>query len=127
MDSGMRIKIRHLTEFHYARPVAGGRMKIRMTPRSGNGQELLRRELRLEGCSVTSSFLDVFGNPVELVEVESGRSSVVLEANSEVETLDLAGLCPIGPHHFPRSGVPGDDSDDRARRGNWPDRGQVRR
>ena len=101
MDSGMRIKIRHLTEFHYARPVAGGRMKIRMTPRTGNGQELLRRELRLEGCSVTSSFRDVFGNPVELVEVESGRSNIVLEAHTEVETLDLAGICPIGPRHPP--------------------------
>lgn len=97
----MRIKIRHLTEFHYARPVAGGRMKIRMTPRTGNGQELLGRELRLEGCSVSSSFRDVFGNPVELVEVESGPSRIVLEAQSEVETIDLAGICPSGPHHSP--------------------------
>lgn len=76
-------------------------MKIRMTPRTGNGQQLLGRELRLEGCSVTSSFRDVFGNPVELVEVEGGRSSIVLEARTEVETLDLAGICPSGPHRSP--------------------------
>ena len=78
-------------------------MKLRMTPWSGNGQELRRRELRLEGCSVSSSFRDVFGNPVELVEVECGRSSIVLEAQSEVETLDMAGVCPGGQHHSPAS------------------------
>ena len=95
----MHIQIRHLTEFRYALPVGGGRMKIRMTPWTGNGQELLRREMRLEGCSVTSSFRDVFGNPVELVEVECGRNSITLEARSEVETQDLAGICPNGPNH----------------------------
>ena len=99
----MRIQIRHLTEFRYAQPVAGGRMKVRITPWTGKGQELRRRELGLEGCSVTSSFRDVFGNPVELIEVECGRNSITLEAHAEVETRDLAGICPSGPHHSPAS------------------------
>ena len=101
MGSGMLLHIRHLTEFHYARPIAGGKMKIRMTPSPDCGQDVQMRELKLSGCTLCSSFRDIFGNQVELVEVEGERQDISFEMCADVETRDLAGICGTDPQQSP--------------------------
>ncbi len=97
----MLLNIRHLTEFRYASPVAGGRMKLRMTPWAGAGQVVKRREISLDGCSLLASFRDHFGNSVELVEVEAGRQKLAVQMQATVETSDDLGLGFADPQEDP--------------------------
>ncbi len=99
----MQLHIRHLTEFHYAYPLTGGTMKIKMTPWCGRGQELRQRELKLTGCMQSSSFRDFFGNSVELVVVDEGQDSIRVEMSADVVTLDRAGIWGNEPNDTPAS------------------------
>ncbi len=93
----MKLVVRHVTTFRYARPVAGGRMEVRLTPWSGPGQRLIDRQLDLAGSSVFNLVRDRFGNSVDMLQIEDGQQELRLVLRAEVETSGRnAAICPSG-------------------------------
>ncbi len=93
----MKLLVRHVTTFRYARPVAGGRMEVRLTPWSGPGQQLIDRQLNLAGSRVVDLVRDRFGNSVDMLEIRDGQRELRVELRAEVETSGQAGtICPVG-------------------------------
>ena len=73
-----RLEIEHLSVFHYAEPVRGSVMLLRLQPREDQGQRLLEFDLDIEPLAEPGGTLDAFGNVCHLVNVhrEHDRSSV---------------------------------------------------
>jgi len=92
----MRLKISHSTEYHYDEPVQYSLQRLRLTPLSQPGQTVLSWSTSVEGATTEVSYLDHFGNQVDLVSTNDEQSLVRILAQGEVETEDLNGV--FGPH-----------------------------
>lgn len=92
----MRLWIRHVTRYRYKGPLNYGVKQIRLSPRTGSGQIVVRWETSIEGGKKELHFEDYQGNYVELVSHEPGRTDATVIAEGEVETSDTSGV--VGPH-----------------------------
>ncbi|WP_373087638.1 transglutaminase domain-containing protein [Sneathiella sp.] len=92
----MRLKISHLTKYHYDEPVHYALQQIRQTPKSGVGQDVLDWETRVEGGNTEVEFHDQFGNEVLLVSLEPGRTDISIYCEGNIDTIDTHGM--IGPN-----------------------------
>jgi transglutaminase-like putative cysteine protease len=92
----MRLKISHVTEYHYDEPSQFSLQRLRLTPPSAFGQNVLNWSLHVEGAKPEVEYDDQFGNHVNLVSLQGEQQVTRIVAEGEVETEDRHGV--TGPH-----------------------------
>lgn len=92
----MRFTIAHTTSYSYKNELDYALQKLRMTPRSVNGQKIIRWNTDITNGKGELEYLDHLGNHTELVSSRTGASDLSIKIEGEVETKDNAGI--IGPH-----------------------------
>ena len=97
----MRLSIRHITHYHFDRPVAHGLQRLRLTPKSTHGQQVHSWSMALTMARAEVEYEDHHHNRTTLVSLEPGASELVVECTGVVGTSDNAGV--IGHHsgHMP--------------------------
>jgi transglutaminase-like putative cysteine protease len=97
----MRLAIRHTTRYRFAQPVAHALQRLRLTPKTTQGQTILDWTMDYAGAATELEYEDQHHNHVTLVAVEPGVEEVTISCHGTVETRDNAGV--IGRHagHLP--------------------------
>ncbi len=88
----MRLRISHRTAYRYESAPAFAAQLLRLTPRTGPGQKLLR--WRVDGGGDPRPWTDAFGNACHLATFEAPANPIVITAGGEVVTADAAGVTP---------------------------------
>jgi len=97
----MRLLIRHETRYRYDSPVTRTLQTLRLTPRSHDGQEVLRwRVVPPAGTSLAAGE-DGFGNIVEMLSLERPHDALSLLVEGEVVTRDTDGVVTGTEERFP--------------------------
>jgi len=88
----MRLAISHTTNYTFESPVVSALQQLRLTPRSGEGQNVLEWQTTVEGGASQLAYVDEHDNRVELVGVDVGARHVAVHAEGLVETTDTGGV-----------------------------------
>jgi transglutaminase-like putative cysteine protease len=91
----MFLRLIHRTTFVYAGQARDSFNEVRLHPVNDHLQTCLRYELRLEPKVPTRSYTDFYGNLVEYFDITTTHNRLVVEAESEVETVAEAVRAPI--------------------------------
>ncbi|MGF6226059.1 transglutaminase-like putative cysteine protease [Inquilinus ginsengisoli] len=98
----MRLLIRHETRYRYDAPVTRTLQTLRLTPRSHDGQEVLRwRVVPPAGASLAAGGEDGFGNIVAMLSLERPHDALTLLVEGEVVTRDTGGVVTGAEERFP--------------------------
>lgn len=92
----MRLRITHVTAYDYDQPVHYGLQRLRLTPKSGNGQAVIDWRSDIEGGERQLEFDDHFGNHTQLIKADAGARRIEIVSRGTVEVADQAGV--VGPH-----------------------------
>jgi transglutaminase-like putative cysteine protease len=92
----LRLSIRHTTHYRFDQPVAHGLQRLRLTPKSTQGQAVLEWNMALTGAQFQAEYDDQHHNRTTLVSVDQGVTEVTIACTGLVETSDSAGI--IGHH-----------------------------
>lgn len=95
----MRLAIDHLTRYHFDGPVTHGLQRLRLTPPSAHGQQVIEWALTLDGGRVEAEHRDQHGNHVTLVSLDPGTDTLAIRSAGRVEVEDRHGI--IGRHAAP--------------------------
>ncbi len=97
----MQIAIRHTTRYRFEEPVAYGLQRLRLMPKTTQGQQVIDWQVEYDGAREELSYDDQHFNHVTLVSVEEGAREVTITCHGTVATQDSAGV--IGQHsgHLP--------------------------
>lgn len=97
----MRLLIRHTTLYRFAVPAAHGLQRLRLTPKSTQGQHIVEWAMTYRGAREELTYDDQNFNHVTLISVEAGAHEVEITCAGTVDTEDNAGV--IGHHsgHLP--------------------------
>lgn len=97
----MLLAIEHSTSYSFAEPVAHGLQRLRLTPKSTQGQRVLDWTMTTDGAVRQVEYDDHNHNRVTLLAVPPGSRNVTITCRGTVETSDHAGV--IGHHagHMP--------------------------
>jgi transglutaminase-like putative cysteine protease len=97
----MRLRIEHTTRYEFSRPVTHGLQRLRLTPKSTQGQKVLEWNMRLDGARLEVEYDDHNHNRSTLISVEPGTSLVEVHCTGLVATANNHGI--IGQHagHMP--------------------------
>ncbi len=82
----MLLEIRHVTQYHYERPVRESIMELWMQPQKTARQRLVSFELEIEPAAQVFSYADSFGNAVYHFDVPHPHDKLTIVARSAVET-----------------------------------------
>ena len=82
----MRVKIRHCTEYSYEMPVRYSIQELRLTPSDMAGQKI--NQWKISTPIKASTHHDTFGNLCSVFVQEASYSSMMIEAEGEVQTQD---------------------------------------
>ncbi len=82
----MLLEIRHVTQYHYERPVRESLMELWMQPQKTARQRLVSFELDIEPAAQLFSYADSFGNAVYHFDVPQPHDKLTIIARSAVET-----------------------------------------
>ncbi len=78
--------VRHVTTYTYATPVTFARCNLRLTPRSGPGQEVLRADVAIEPQPVSrSERICFFGNHLTTITIEKPHRKLVFTATARID------------------------------------------
>jgi transglutaminase-like putative cysteine protease len=97
----MRLAIRHTTKYTFAAPVAHALQRLRLTPKTTQGQSILDWSMEYENAREELEYEDQHHNTVTLISVYEGSREVTVTCRGTVQTQDAAGI--IGRHagHLP--------------------------
>jgi transglutaminase-like putative cysteine protease len=90
------IAVRHATRYTFAGPVKHGLQRLRLRPKSTQGQAVLDWTMELEHSCCEAEYEDHNHNHVTLVSIDPGATAVSVTCTGHVETSDSAGV--IGHH-----------------------------
>ena len=82
----MLLEVRHVTQYHYDRPVRESVMEVWMQPQKAARQRLVSFELDLDPAAQLFSYPDTFGNAVYHFDVPQPHDRLNIVARSAVET-----------------------------------------
>ena len=82
----MLLEIRHVTQYHYERPVRESLMERWMQPQKGARQRLVSFDLDIDPAAQVFSYADSFGNAVYHFDVPQPHDKLTIIARSAVET-----------------------------------------
>jgi transglutaminase-like putative cysteine protease len=88
----MLISIRHVTRYTYPEPAAYSVQSLRLRPPSFRGQRVLSWSLKTSAPGQPLSFIDGFGNAVDLIAINGPHQELLIEAAGEVETENCNGV-----------------------------------
>jgi transglutaminase-like putative cysteine protease len=91
----MFLRLVHRTTFVYAGQARDSFNEVRLHPVNDTVQTCHKYELRLEPKVSTRSYTDFYGNLVEYFDITTTHNRLVVEAESEVETVADATRAPI--------------------------------
>lgn len=97
----MRLSIRHTTRYSFAEPAVHALQRLRLMPKSTQGQTILSWDMEYDNARLELTYEDEHCNAVTLVSVEEGAREVVVSCCGTVDTQDHSGV--IGHHsgHLP--------------------------
>lgn len=97
----MRLAIRHTTHYRFANPIVHAIQRLRLTPKSTQGQEIVAWDMHFENAEKQFEYEDQHRNPTTLIAMTPGAQEVVVTCSGTVDTHDHAGV--IGRHagHLP--------------------------
>jgi transglutaminase-like putative cysteine protease len=97
----MRLSIRHTTLYRFAEPIAHGLQRLRLTPKSTQGQTIVDWAMTYRGGREELAYDDQNFNHATLISVHAGATELEIACNGIVDTEDNAGV--IGRHsgHLP--------------------------
>lgn len=97
----MRLSIRHTTHYRFARPVVHAIQRLRLTPKSTQGQEVVAWDMAFENADKQFAYEDQHRNLTTLIAMTPGTQEVTVTCSGMVDTHDFAGV--IGRHsgHLP--------------------------
>ncbi|WP_371224629.1 transglutaminase family protein [Roseovarius sp. 2305UL8-3] len=88
----MRLTITHTTSYAYDTPVSYALQKVRLRPLSGPLQDIANWDLEITGGKIETSYVDHYGNHVDLVSADIRTHQMTITATGTVETRDTAGV-----------------------------------
>jgi transglutaminase-like putative cysteine protease len=88
----MYYRVQHLTRFVYSEPISESQMQVYMQPRTERLQRCLRFKLSTNPPARPLSYTDHLGNCVHYFDVPGQHQSLVINAESLIETLKPAEL-----------------------------------
>ncbi|SEQ26358.1 transglutaminase family protein [Thalassovita taeanensis] len=92
----MRLKITHTTTYSYDSPDAYALQQLRLIPRSGHGQQVLKWTSTITGGTRQLGYDDQFDNHVELILIDPDAMKVEIISEGVVEIENRNGV--IGQH-----------------------------
>lgn len=97
----MRLAIRHTTRYRFAHPVVHAIQRLRLTPKSTQGQEIIAWDMQFDNAEKQLDYEDQHRNLTTLISMHSGAEEVTVTCSGIVDTDDFAGI--IGRHagHLP--------------------------
>ncbi|MCX2696773.1 MULTISPECIES: transglutaminase family protein [Ochrobactrum] len=91
----MLLNIQHVSHYRYENPVPYAVQRLRLRPPTLPGQVVKHWELKIEGGEPEVSYIDGFGNKVDLVQHHRNISEIIITASGSVEVEDRVGV--LGP------------------------------
>jgi len=88
----MRISIRHETRYDYAEEAAGVFMRLRLWPRTTNGQTVESWRVLVNDTHVPQLTVDGYGDGETVWRAPGRVDSAVIVAEGDVSTIDCAGV-----------------------------------
>jgi transglutaminase-like putative cysteine protease len=88
----MHQTIKHTTGYAYSAPVDYALQKVRLTPLSSSIQTITGWTLDITGGKIETSYLDHYGNHVDLVSITPGAQSLNICASGTSIPLDSNGI-----------------------------------
>lgn len=82
----MLFEIRHTTEYRYAEPAIEAYLEARLTPPNTATQRVIEHSIEIEPELPTSTYTDVFGNPVSFFSQTLRHRRLVVRNLARVET-----------------------------------------
>lgn len=97
----MRLAIRHTTHYRFASPVIHAIQRLRLTPKTTQGQEIVSWEMVFDNAEKQFAYEDQHHNLTTLIAMTPGAREVTVTCAGTVDTHDFAGV--IGHHagHLP--------------------------
>lgn len=92
----MQLRISHTTEYTYDQPIAFGLQRLRMTPKSRDGQLVKDWSISLSVGQTEAEFDDQHNNRVTLVGFPAGAEQISIICAGTVEVEDRNGV--VGQH-----------------------------
>ena len=92
----MRLAIRHTTRYQFSQPATRGLQRLRLRPKTTNGQTVIDWRMDYSGAKLEAEYDDQHCNHTMLVSVLPGTDSVTIACEGLVETSDTSGI--IGHH-----------------------------
>ena len=88
----MDLSISHTTEYAYSSPVDYALQKVRLYPLSSPMQEVTKWSVDVTGGKIEDSYVDHYGNHVDLVSITPGETTLSIHAGGQVKTLSNTGV-----------------------------------
>ena len=99
----MRLRISHHTTYRYAQPATGVIQSLRLTPRSHDGQYVVRWRIDVSADCRLDQHEDAFGNITHVFSADGPLAELGVLVEGEVETQDTHGLVLGAIERFPPS------------------------
>lgn len=99
----MRIHILHATTYRYATPAKYVIQKLRLTPRSHDGQHVRRWRIEVDHDCKLSERWDAFGNIVHTFTLMGSVDGLRITVDGDVETEDTSGVVSGAVERLPLS------------------------
>jgi transglutaminase-like putative cysteine protease len=100
-DIPMRLKIRHETQYTYAKPVSSAVQILRLTPRSHDSQFVRRWRIEIDADCRMDRGEDAFGNITHTFTVDGPAGQIRIVADGEIDTGEAAGILRGTVERFP--------------------------
>ncbi|MFC7053041.1 transglutaminase domain-containing protein [Hansschlegelia quercus] len=97
----MRLIISHQTAYTFETPATGVIQTLRLSPRSHEGQHIVRWRLDIDRDCRLRSAEDAFGNQTHVFAVDGPIDSLTVLVEGEVDTQDTNGIVRGAPERFP--------------------------
>ncbi len=97
----MRLVINHTSRYSFDHPVSHGLQRLRLTPKSTQGQHIADWTMTLQGAHREVEYEDQHYNHTTLITLDAGVTEVSIACSGTVETADNAGIIGMHAGHLP--------------------------
>lgn len=97
----MRLKVRHETRYRFDVPPSGVTQTLRLTPRSHDGQHVVRWRLDVDRNCRLRTAEDAFGNHTHIFSIDGPVSELAVLVEGEIDTQDAGGVVRGAVERFP--------------------------
>ena len=97
----MLLSVMHKTRYGFSQGVTHGLQRLRLKPKSTQGQQILEWTMELEGATPQAEYEDQHHNHTVLVSIEPGTQEVVVTCRGVVDTRNNNGVNGTHSGHMP--------------------------